>query len=196
MQRSANCKAYTDSLPTLVTGTASIPDKPQCRVDFTPTFSCQTSAFEKPDPVTSAGMVKEAEARLQSIPECGDGGVVHDFYTNQIGSHDREYSPARLVELNKVSNCFADDNDNKGAMHMGYARCSPMETFTDKNGNRVKNTNLTWTAQLQVCDLSDKAMAQVQEDLRKAVSHTAALNGNVVDSPTDLACKFSFLPTV
>ena len=86
-----------------------------------------------------------------------------------------------------TSKCFREGNDPNHATHRATARCFPMYDMTDAKGNRVRNTNMQILSNLAVCDLSDEAMPQVQEDLRRVAAHNAAGNGYTVDRPEDLA---------
>ena len=66
----------------------------------------------------------------------------------------------------------------------------------NSKGERVKNTNMKILSNLAVCDISDDAMPQVQEDLRKVAAHNSTNNGFIIQKPEDLACSFSVLPYV
>ena len=54
--RSDNCASYTDTISLLVTGEAAIRAGGRVPRAVARDLSCQTSAFEAPDPVTRSGM--------------------------------------------------------------------------------------------------------------------------------------------
>ena len=55
---------------------------------------------------------------------------------------------------------------------------------------------MKFLSNLAVCDISDGAMPQVQEDLRKVAADNASENGFRIQKPEDLACSYSILPYV
>ena len=197
--RSSNCSAYTESLSLLVDGTVTITGREDvCSVPIA-SFSCQKSAFEKPDKATHDDMIERGKAALSKIPGCEGGeGTTYSLTasTSLIGAQEVEYSPERLKKLGLTSNCYSAGNDPNSATHIGKAVCYPMEFMTNSKGERVKNTHMSIHSNLGTCDISDEAMPQVQEDLRKVAAHNASENGYKVDKPEDLACYFSVLPYV
>lgn len=196
IQRSANCARYTDTLSVVVNGTATVPGREaDCTVPLPTTFSCQTSAFEKPDATTAQAMRGAAVATLEA-KGCPVDKVDVRFETNLVGAQAMEYSAEKLKLLGMASNCYREGNDPNHATHRGTARCFPMREMTDRAGNRVMNTNMQILSNLAVCDISDAAMPQVQEDLRKVAAHNATENGFAIDKPEDLACSFAILPTL
>ena len=195
IQRSTNCSQYTDTISVVVGGTASVKGRDNCSVPLASVFSCQTSAFEKPDDATRKMMTEEAMDRLEARG-CPVHKATFDFHTNLVGAQSMEYSANKLKSLGMASNCYREGNDPNHATHRGTARCFPMREMTDAAGNRVINTNMAIHSNLAVCDISDEAMPQVQEDLRKVAADNAADNGFTVDKPEDLACTFAILPTL
>lgn len=199
ISRSSNCSAYTDTLSILVDGNVSVKGlEDVCTVPIA-SFSCQKSAFEKPDQTTHDGMIELGKKELAKIPGCEGGeGVEYSLEskTSLIGAQDLEYSPEKLKKLGLTSNCYSAGNDPNSATHIGKAVCYPMEFMTNSKGERVKNTHMSIHSNLATCDISDEAMPQVQEDLRKVAAHNASENGFKVDKPEDLACYFSVLPYV
>ena len=198
--RSSNCATYYDSLSLLVEGTVSVPGKEDtCSVDVT-AFSCQTSAFEKADAQTEEVLLSRGTEMLRKLSgNCLKNDatpVITSVRTNQIGAKELEYSPKKLKNLGMVSNCFREGNDPNHATHMARATCHPMEAMTDAQGRSVKNVHMTFRSNLAACDISDDAMPQVQEDLRKVAMHNAYENGFKVAKPEDLACDVSILPVV
>ena len=194
--RSTNCNKYTNTLSVFVETTAAHGTAPECKVALPPTFSCQRGATEKPDAATEQ-MLRERAAQALRAKGClvrDPSKIEMTHTTNQIGTQEMEYSAERLVKLGMTSNCFREGNDPNHATHRATARCFPMYDMTDKDGKRVRNTNMQILSNLAVCDLSDEAMPQVQEDLRRVAAHNAAANGYTVDRPEDLACNFSVLP--
>ena len=68
--RSKNCSAYTDTLSLLVDGTVSMHgNETECSVPIA-SFSCQKSAFERPDDVTRKDMLARGIALLNERSEC------------------------------------------------------------------------------------------------------------------------------
>ena len=198
--RSSNCASYYDSLSLLAEGTVSVPGREDvCSVDVT-AFSCQTSAFEKADAPTESLLLSRGTELLRQLPgDCLNDDatpVVASVRTNQIGAQALEYSPEKLKKLGMASNCYREGNDPNHATHMARATCHPMEAMTDAQGRRVKNVHMTFRSNLAVCDLSDEAMPQVQEDLRKVAMHNAGENGYKIAKAEDLACNVSILPVV
>ena len=194
--RSPNCSNYTNTLSVFVETSARHGADASCAVDLPPAFSCQRGATERPDAATEA-MLRERAAQMLRAKGCAvadPAKIEMTHTTNQIGTQEVEYSAERLVKLGMTSNCFREGNDPNHATHRATARCFPMYDMTDAKGNRVRNTNMQILSNLAVCDLSDEAMPQVQEDLRRVAAHNAAGNGYTVDRPEDLACNFSVLP--
>jgi len=192
--RSRNCQSYTDTISTLVEARATVEGKEAtCSVDLPSHFSCQTSAFEKPDDATREQMQQLAERTLSSRAGCA-GDVSLSFHTTLVGTQNMEYSAEKLQSLGMTSNCFAEGNDPNHATHKGRAVCYPMREMIDPKGQRVMNTNMRIHADLAVCDLSDEAMPQVMEDLRKVAALNSTQNGYRILDPTDLACRFDVLP--
>lgn len=196
--RSPNCKTYTDTVSVFVDGTASVPGKEGlCTLDMSPTFSCQTSGFEQPDLETKMQMRRKAATELNARPGCAVSSPMDlnmTFTTNLVGAQAMEYSAEKLTELGMTSNCFREGNDPNHATHIGKAECYPQREMTDTQGRRVMNTNMQVFSGLAVCDTSEKAMPQVQEDLRKVAAHNLLAKGYKVDAPEDMACSFAILP--
>ena len=191
--RSPNCSKYTDTVSLLVGGTAQMGDSEKCSVTLPSMFSCQTKDFENPDAQTSEMLTEKAKKILEKDMYC-KGDFKINFSTNLVGAQNLDYAPEKLKQLGMTSNCFREGNDPNHATHVAKALCYPMKEMTDSNGNRVMNTNMKIHSNLAVCDISDGAMAQVQEDLRKVAAHNATENGYKIDRPEDLACSFSVLP--
>lgn len=194
IERSSNCNAYTDTVSLLVQGTATTDGSDKCTVPLPLTFSCQTSAFEAPDETTAAQLRELGTAALRA-KKC-EGEVTLRTTTNLVGAQAMEYSAEKLNRLGMASNCFREGNDPNHAMHRGEAKCHPMREMTDDKGRRVINTHKTILSNLAVCDLSDEAMPQLQEDLRKVAAYNSSQNGYTLDKPEDLSCSFSVVPIV
>lgn len=197
--RSKNCARYYDTVNVYVDATVSVEGREDtCSVDVS-AFSCQTSEFERPDDVTRTDLIERGRTALSKIPGCvTDDSMPLKFVasTNLMGAQEMEYSPEKLVKLGMTSNCYTAGNDPNNATHIGRAVCHPMESMTNALGQRVKNTNMKIHSNLAVCDLSDEAMPQVMEDLRKVAAHNSSQNGFTPDRPEDLACTFSVLPHI
>lgn len=193
--RSGNCSTYTDTLSVLVNGKFTDGSgSDSCSVSVS-AFSCQDSGFEKPDATTSELLHGLATDKLRERG-CSVDNITSEFSTNLIGAQSFEYAPEKLKKLGMTSNCYREGNDPNSATHVARAVCHPMEAMTDPAGNKVKNTNMQFLSNLATCDLSDEAMPQVQEDLRKVAAHNAGENGFKIAKPEDLACSFSVLPFV
>lgn len=198
MIRSSNCHSYTDAISLFVGGTAT-PKQAKgdaaCTVTLNPIFSCQTSAYEKPDAETLAMLTNQAVTKLEKKGCDVDAASVQlQLHTNQIRTPAPEYSAKDLVESGMCSNCYMGDNDINDAPHIGRATCRNEYHMTDSMGREVKNTQMTFQSNLRVCDTSDKAMPQVYEDLRKVAAYNGSLNGYTAHRDQDLACTFSILP--
>lgn len=191
--RSSNCAQYTDTISTLVTGTASVPGDPRCSMTMEPVFSCQTRRFEAPDDTTRAQMEARASAALTSAG-CDASRAQYAFNTNLVGSNSREYSVDELRNYGLCSNCFRSGNDVNQATHQVSAECSPMYEMLDEAGRKVKNTNMKVHASLHTCDVSDDGMPQVYEDVQKVAAANLADIGFRVERPEHLACTFRTLP--
>ena len=202
MDRSPNCDRYTDAASVLVEVVASAPGMPartasassppagQCLAKSL-AFSCQTKAFEAPDATTERFLEDKGKAALADLG-CATDNVSYSFRTNLIGSQTTEYSAERLANEGSASNCF---QHNAGlATHVAEAVCHPMYDMTDKDGNRVRNVFKRFSADLAACDVSEDAMPQLMEDLRKVAALNAAKNGFTVDKVEDLACNYSVMP--
>lgn len=191
--RSPNCTAYTDTLSLLVDGDVSVPGDPSCQTSLPSMFSCQRSAFEKPDEKTEAFLRRDGMKRLAAMG-CDPTRAKFTYNTILVGSQDVEYSGSKLAELGMASNCYRVGNDPNDATHIIKAECTNQYEMTNDKGQIVKNTNKKFLSNLAVCDISDGAMPQLMEDARKVAAYNAAQNGYVADKDTDLACTFSILP--
>ena len=101
--RSPNCAAYTDTLSLLVDAEAFVPGDDMCRVVVPSTFSCQKSAFEKPDEKTEEFMKGKA-AQMLSDMGCGSSNMEMSFKTVLVGAQEIEYSGKTLADLGMASN--------------------------------------------------------------------------------------------
>ncbi len=194
IEKSPNCTNYTDTVSTLVEVTATVPGDNKC-IFKTPAFSCQKKAFEKPDDATKRFLTDLATTSLKDLG-CNIEKMQISFNTNLMGAQDMEYPASKLAKGGMASNCFQTGNDPREHTHKITAKCNPMYDMTDKNGNKVRNFNKTFTSDLAACDVSDEAIPQLLEDARKVASHNAAVNGYTIDQPEHLACTFSILPHV
>ena len=197
IRRSSNCASYTDTISTLVEGTAYIPnnDNPDCTVQLPPMFSCQLNNFEVADAVTEATLRDIGQRTLGAREGCPVADMQISYRNSLVGSHGSEYNPSQLAELHMTSNCFVEGNDPNHATHKASAVCHPMYDMTEiKTGRKVRDSSMTTTASLSTCDLSEGAMPQVYEDLRKVASHNLEQKGYRVGSYRELACKYSVLP--
>jgi hypothetical protein len=192
IKRSSNCKHYTDSVHTLIESRAHIPGDESCSVDFF-TFSCQTSAFEKPDTETQQQVLEEGKRALTKLG-CDASKTELTHRINLVGAQAVEYSGEKLSKLGMASNCYALGNDPNDATHRINATCTNQYEFVDMNGNRGRDTNKKFLSNLSACDISDEAMPQLMEDSRKVAAFNASQNGFKADKDTDLACVFSILP--
>lgn len=170
-------------------------DEDRCSVPLT-MFSCQTSRFEEPD-VATLDALKYRAAELLTDRRCDPSAMeLREVATNLMGAQSLEYSAAKLASDGLASNCFIAGNDPNHATHRATADCTPQYDMTDVNGNRVRDTNKVFRSNLSVCDVSDEAVPQLMEDLRKVAAHNAGQNGYTLDRPEDLACTFSVLPHI
>lgn len=192
--RSPNCNSYTDFLSLFVDGSAHVPGQPRCSVSVS-SFSCQSqeSGHHEPDDVTDKFMRAKASEQLSAM-NCDPSNIVMDYKTFQVGTQYADYSAEKLNKLGMTSNCYRDGNDPNHATHRARAVCYPMEAMTDNKGNRIKNTHMQFSSSLAVCDASDEAMPQVQEDLRKVAAYNAGQHGYHIAKQEDLACSLSLLP--
>ena len=192
-QRSSNCKSYYNTVSTLVSGTAFVPGIDACTVDLPMTFSCQTKDFETADKVTLGDFQEYAKAKMPS--GCPVHKMEFDLKTNMIAI-PQELSPERLAETGMASNCAAD-RDFGGITSIARATCTPQYDMThDATGERVRNTNMHFSAKLMTCDASDESMPQLEEDLKKLATYVAKGSGYTIDHYKNLACTFSITPAV
>lgn len=194
IHRSSNCSKYTDHVSLLVDATATVPgDEARCSVTLPLTYSCQTRDFEAPDAITRSDLEAKAKEEL-SLQGCDTDAMTLSFQTNLMGAQHTEYSGEKLVKLGMTSNCYEHGNDINDATHNITARCRPMYDMTDANGKRVRDFSKVIHANLGTCDLSDEAMPQVMEDIRKVAALNSKKNGFTIDRPEDLACDISAMP--
>lgn len=194
MERSTNCKRYTDAVSTLVELEAHVASEPACTARFT-AFSCQTSQYEEPDDATRLMLTEKAEDALES-KGCDIDEMQTSFRTHIVGARSVEYDAPKLARGGFASNCYVTGNDPNMATHKITARCKPQYDMTDVDGNRVRNFDMTFHSDLAACDISDEAMPQLVEDAQKVAAHNAAQNGYTLDKPEHLACVFSILPHI
>ena len=83
-----------------------------------------------------------------------------DVKTNLVGSHHVEFSAKKLREIGRASNCFGLGIDPTDSTHIVRGTCTPQYDMTDVHGNKVRNTHMKVTAELQACDVSEEAMSQ------------------------------------
>lgn len=159
-------------------------------------FSCQTKKFESPD-VQTVESLKEYAAEHLTLKGCDVSKMeLLNTSTQLMGAQEMEYSAKKLAASGLSSNCFVAGNDPNHATHRATAVCMPQYDMTDQNGNRVRDTNKKFHANLHVCDVTDEAAPQVNEDLRKVAAYNASQNGFTLDRPEDLACTFAMLPVL
>ena len=63
-----------------------------------------------------------------------------------------------------------------------------MYDMTDADGRTVRDYHMRISASLATCDVSDKAMPQLMEDVRKVAAYNLSQNGYTVGKSEDLAC--------
>ena len=196
IRRSSNCSAYTDHVSLLVTGSATVPgDEERCTIDLPAHFSCQTSSFNTPDEVTLNNMREHATLAMQER-SCDASAMTLDLHTNLMGTTASEYSGEKLSEFGMASNCFHHGNDPNDAMHIVKARCLPMYDMTNERGETVRDYHMTVSASLAACDVSDPAMPQLMNDIRKVAAYNLSQTGYTLKRPEDLACDVAMLPRV
>lgn len=189
IHRSPDCAAYTDTITTLVTGTAE-----GCGiiVDLPPIFMCKKTNFEEIDEPTNA--VMRTHARNEFVKKGCMVDPVLKLSTNMVGMKG-DLSVEELAEREIASNCANVGNVVNEMSWRGIARCTPQYDMRESaTGKTVRNNNMITYANLSVCDVSDAAMPQVEEDLRKVAAYNLKQKGYEVDTPNNLACKYSILP--
>ena len=196
IERSSNCKRYTDSVSTIVDAKVSsrTDRRDECKYN-TVVYSCQKDAFETPDEATSDMIMKNAKADL-STKGCDVSSLSTSFHTNLVGSMATEYTAENLIKLGLASNCHASGNDPNQATHQVYANCNPMYDMMDAKGNKVRNYNMVFSSDIASCDVSEEAMPQLMEDVRKIAAHNAKTSGYTLEKPEHLACQISVFPHV
>lgn len=203
IQRSSNCSKYTDTVSTLVDAHVSLKGRDKCTVPLT-FYSCQTDTFESIDAITTQDainkgveeLVLKADEQGACLPNADASDIVVNARTNIVGARDMEYTAEHLIERGLTSNCYRTGNDPNMATHIASAKCHPMEAMLDEQGRMVKNYHMTFQSSLATCNLTDEAMPQLQEDLRKVAVYNAAQSGYTVLKPEDLACSVSVVPYV
>lgn len=193
--RSSNCAAYTDMVSLLVDGEATVDGAPECALSLPTTFSCQTSAFEKPDVATENLMVATGK-ELLAARGCDVDAARFSFNTVLLGAQSVEYSGEKLSSLGMASNCYKAGNDPNDATHKIVARCRNEYDMTDDQGQAVRNTKMVFHSSLLACDVSDTAMPQLMEDARKVAVQNSIGRGFTPARDEDLACDFAVLPTL
>lgn len=192
---SPNCAAYTDSAHILVRTEATAPSRtpgaPACTTELPVTYSCQTTNLETPDAET----VQQLAARARTaLAHCDVSRLQMHHRTTHIGARSVDYSGDELVGLGMASNCFRAGNDPNDATHFMRAECTNQYDFVDSTGRVARDTSRVFTGQLSACDVSEEAMPQLTEDVRKVVAANAAVGDFRVQHPSHLACKFAVLP--
>jgi len=203
LKLSSNCKSYTDSLSVLVTGTASLKEKPglagECLapVALPAVWSCQRNAYEKPDEVTENMM---RFAALDHFDKMGCQGFnVADlnlnFNTTVIGTKNPEKSAKEMAETGTASNCHVMGNafDINDSFMTMKSTCYNTGDYVDERGQTVRNYNIPFTSSIISCDSSDDAWPQLQEDGRKTAAYLAEKAGLRPKNVEDLSCTFSLL---
>lgn len=195
---SPNCDAYTNFVSSVVSSEVSVEgtDDPTCKVRVPTIMSCQNESMESPDAVTLAHIKNIARSKLSekgcSLDEETDLQVKHKMV--QVGTREPEFSAEDLVSRGSVSNCHKVHNDMNEFNFIAQARAFPTASMTRvSDGAKVTTFKKGVTASLYACDVSEEAMPQVMEDLRKVAAHSYKEQGYVVN-PEDLELSASILP--
>jgi hypothetical protein len=186
------CKDYTQSISTLAIATARNDGDPKrCTKEYQ-FLTCQTQNFESAEGHLQQLVQDRADLAFSNM---GCSGRTHvDWKLNRVGAENADSTPEQLAQSGMASNCYRVDTND--ATHTATATCTPQYDMTDlSDGARVRNNSMTTRASLRLCDVSDAAMPQVQEDLRKLAAYNLAQQGFVVDNHKNLACQIMMLPT-
>ena len=194
---SPNCADQYNTIKTIIHATAQDMEEPSCKAeDYV--MSCQNSNFETADAPTKQKLQHILEAQLVK-QGCPKDNYLMNITANQVGANGMgDRSPAEMTYTGKVSNCFYADNANEIAF-MIEGRCKNLYDFEDKATGTMVRSDDTIVAKLQVCDVSDLAMAQSMEDVRKVAAYTYNNNkdnAQKIVNVEDLSCHFSVLPAV
>ena len=195
MDTSKNCAAYTDSVSIVCGGTATLGS---CKTKLTPLLSCQTKNYETPDDVVKSEMRAQAYLEFQQNG-CADIGlgvdnIVLDTKTTSVGTQKKDLTAEQLLETKTTSNCYHLGGDLTNSTHTANARCFPVGPSTDGDGNKIYAPHTSVTVQLRTCDLTEDALPQIHEDLRKVAALRLSDMYDINTDPKALQCSFWDLP--
>ena len=195
---SPNCDAYTSVVSSIVASTVSVKgsSNPMCNVRLDPVMSCQNESLENPDEATMTQMKSRARRMLEEKGcQVGDNQELEvNHKIVQVGTRNPEFSGEELVARGSVSNCAAVHNDLNEFNFIAQATAFPTASMTRiSDGKTVTSFKKRLNASLYACDISDAAMPQVMEDLRKVAAHSLVEQGYRVN-PIDLELSVSVLP--
>lgn len=200
MQKSSNCSGYANSISLLTEVSAQVGSDEKCRVGPIGLFSCQTTQMEHPDETTRRQLEDLATLAMKDVqdrvPACA-GELKFAFSTTQVGTRNPEIAPAELAENGLTSNCHREGNDPNLATHIVNATCHhPYDFKNPETGATWRDYSKKFYASLSACDISDRAIAQVYEDVTRVAAHNANESGWNVESYKNLTCNFSVLPRI
>ena len=199
IHKSANCAKSTDVGSMWITGHATLKSDPSRMVGPFQAISCQTRNMSKPDEITHAGLLNKSKAAMVEAFHCDpDEPCELDLHLNSLllGAQTTQFSADKMKATGMSSSCYNSGQDFKDATHKGEARCYPQREMTDTNGNPVLRTNMSVTAALHVCDLTDEAMQGNEYDLKIVAEDNLLDKGFKLNSIDDLACDFSYRPFI
>lgn len=179
----------------LVDAHATVPGMEEtCSVDLSK-FSCQQRNTERPDDVTAAHFKRDAVKLLNAKGCDADEGTLDMKYeTQQIGLLNPEFPASKLMERGVVSNCLAPGAELADMKHRAEARCFPTTSMKEvATGRTVTAHHMRTVASLFACDITEGAMPQIEEDLKKVAAHKLLDNGYEIPYEK-LECYTSVLP--
>ena len=203
---SPNCQSSYHSVATVVahSGSASLKgheNDDRCRVEpVAPMYSCQTTHMEELD-ASSLDRLKESVLETLGEQKCPgvNGAVASDVDVSmsmtQLYTPVMEVSAETMASRGSVSNCFNHGGDSTDVTLIGKAECNPTRDMLDvTTGKMVTSYTMKVSSELGVCDVTEEAQKQVEEDLRKLAAHNLLENRGYDVSPESLSCYFSFVP--
>ena len=194
MKKSDNCNHYANAISVVAEVSAKGVSDARCSVDPIGIFSCQTTDTSTPDAVTRKQLQELLDKELRA-KSCSPTDVTTEFHTFQVGTLVPNSSDQELAEDRLASNCLRVGNDPNLATHTVTAVCHHPYDFKDaKTGETWRDYSKKFVASMGTCDVSDRAIPKVHEEVMRIAAYNANDAGWPIESFKNLTCNIDILP--